>query len=365
METREQAAFFSLLRSGLWENNIDRIDLFPLNQDEWNWVLEQGRIHTVEGLLFQGIQKLPMNLTGSKAHLFELAVRVEKIEQRNQLMNDVLAEQWTYFKDLGINAFLLKGQGLANCYSQPNLRVCGDIDWYLPVKEDYNRLIEHLNKRGIEVKSDTNYSSNFIWNGFEIDLHQKLFDLHNPFNRGYLKDFELKESNNFSLLAIHDQKIKVPSIAIQLVQTSSHILKHLLSFGIGLRQLCDIARLYYHYSNQLVTLGLSKIFKRLDIYSWIKQLNKLLIDYLALPADLIKNVGYSSKNADWMMKDILQSGNFGYYDNDYIQHENTGILSRRRTFKKISGNIFRYLPYAPMEAISFPIAHYFSRSAIK
>jgi hypothetical protein len=36
-----------------------------------------------------------------------------------------------------------------------------------------------------------------------------------------------------------------------MLQVNAHILKHLLSFGIGIRQLCDAARLYKTYHNQV------------------------------------------------------------------------------------------------------------------
>ena len=52
-------ALLTLLRSGLWERELDNSSCFPLSEDDWEMLFTMSRQQTVTGIVFQGLQYLP------------------------------------------------------------------------------------------------------------------------------------------------------------------------------------------------------------------------------------------------------------------------------------------------------------------
>ncbi|MDF2514770.1 MAG: hypothetical protein K0R59_66 [Sphingobacterium sp.] len=364
VEKREVCVFFSLLRAGLWNIPFDRMDCLPLSETEWEAVYQCSLRHTVEGILFDGIQQLDHLSRPSKPLLLKWMVRVEKIRQRNNWMNEAIREQQLFFNQNGLNPILLKGQGAAHCYVNPDRRISGDIDWYFETSADYNKASILLENIGLHLELTTAYSTIYNWKGCQVDQHARLFDIHNPFLKNYLSKLECAQEGSKITISSGDSDVSLLSPLIQIVQTNAHILKHLLSFGVGIRQLCDAARLYYHYKNQFDPLMLKKIYQKLSINRWIDLLHQLLVNFLGLPQDRLPFPLKGVDEAEWMMEDILKAGNFGFYDNDHVKSQKGQLFERKSASKKIWNNFWKYLPYAPMEAISFPVAHFFTKKLI-
>lgn len=359
LQDRVGKAFFSLLRAGLWKQSVDMLGCFPLSEEEWQALYRIACQQTVEGIVFDGVQSMEPTLLPPKKLLLLWLVRVEKLERRNRRMNTVLAEQALFFGSCDIKPMLLKGQGIAARYAEPLRRVCGDIDWCFSSKDDYHKANRQIKAKGMEWHKMAGKSIWYRWKGIEVEHHQQIFDIHNPFVRGYLKEFEQEEQQRQLELVVQGQSIMLPSPTAQLLQVNAHILKHLLSFGIGLRQLCDAARLYHAYHTPVDAARLRSVYAKTGILKWISVLHRLLVDYLGLPPDNLPFRLDARWDADWMMEEIWTAGNFGFHDGRYVDIQNGGKRVDKR--KRLWNNFLRYLPYAPMEAISFPVTHLFSR----
>lgn len=355
--------FFTLLQAGLWNKPLGSLDAFPLHDAEWAKVYQLAVDQTVEGVLFDGIQQLPSAYLPTKKILITWLVRVEKIEQRNKWMNNILAEQALFFEKANLHPLLLKGQGLAKCYENPLRRMCGDIDWYFSTKKTYNMAIAQVEAAGVAVSHSAGFSANYYWNACEVELHQKMFDIYNPFTWGYLNRFEGAQLVDGMSLSVGQAQVNLASPMVQSIQVNAHILKHLLSFGIGLRQLCDAARLYATYYQELDGDSLMQVYRRLKILKWMGLLHEILVKYIGLPAAMLPFNIVNATSADWMMEEILEAGNFGFYDNRYKQGEAGKLSTRTNANQRIWDNFKKYVPYAPMEAISFPMVHFYSRFA--
>lgn len=354
MNTNVTHAFFTLLRSGLWDGPIDRMEYFPLNEKEWTALYDLAVKQTVEAVVFDGVQRLDSDLLPKKTLLVKWLVRVEKIAQRNTWMNALVDDQVDFFKDGGLSPMLLKGQGVAICYVRPERRLCGDIDWYFGSRVTYNQAREKLRKKGVEVKDTPGFSCFYKWKECEVEHHLRLFDLHSPFCQPALRRLEESERDKYMNVAVGDGEIRLPSPFVQCVQISTHILKHLLSFGVGLRQLCDVARLYFTYHDQLDGLALKQLYRKVRVEKWVHLLHDLLVRYIGLPPAYLPFESEQAVSADWMMKDILVGGNFGF-------HGEASTSGSGRNKKKLWRNVNRYFHCAPMEALSFPFVHFYSR----
>ncbi|WDF68342.1 nucleotidyltransferase family protein [Sphingobacterium oryzagri] len=354
-------AFFCLLQAGLWNKAIATLGSFPLTKTQWQDVFVLTMQHTVDGIVYDGLQKLPNDLLPPKLLLFKWTARVDAIERRNGWMDTIIAQQVAFFQKNGTQPVLLKGQGLAACYENPKRRVCGDIDWYFQDKAQRERLFHTLTKRGIEVEHAAGFSYHYMWNDCETEHQSRMIDLHNPFSQRYIRQLEMREANKQTELPLANVTVKTPSPLMTFVQVNAHILKHLLSFGIGIRQFCDSARICLHYKNKIDGNELKAVYKRLGILRWVHLLHAILVKQIGLAEDdlpfpLPKNV-----QADWMLDEIMAVGNFGFHDSRVDLTKEHETNHRVDSFKRLSGNFMRYVNYAPMEAISFPFVQFYSR----
>lgn len=352
--------FFSLLRAGLWESDIDDLSHFPLSDAVWKKLFDIAVMQTVEGVVFAGILKLPPALLPPKPLMLQWTLRIELIERRNKWMNNRISEQVTFFTQQGVTPYLLKGQGLAKCYPNPYLRSCGDVDWYIDRRVDYKKIIHLFEQRGQKTTYSAGFSANTVWAGCDVELHQRMLDIHNPFITRYIKNLQQEQESNSLKITHNAVHWRLPSPILTQIQVNAHILKHLLSYGIGLRQLCDSARVCYTYADQIEGAKLSGIYKKLGILRWIHVLHAALVDFLGLPLDKLPFARKQVKSR-WLIDKVLQSGNFGFYDDRYdMQREHTDG-ERDKRGQRLLHNLWTHLPYAPMEAISFPFVQYYSR----
>jgi len=362
LDNRLTNIFFLLLKSGLWKNAKSDSEIFPLTNQEWEDLYKISVNQTVECIVFDGIQKLDPSNQPPRGLFLNWAVRVEKHGQRNIIMNEAIAKLHSLFNENnGISSILLKGQGLAKCYDNPLRRICGDIDLFFEDKSSYTKAFGIINDIGLEINSMPGFSSEYKFKGFEVEHHQKMFDIHNPFRNGVLNRIRLNEVNNYTTLNIDNKEIRLPSALETIIQANSHILKHLLSYGIGIRQLCDSARIYFYYSNELKNNDLKELYSKLGVKKWIDLLHQLLVKYIGLDETFLPYPLNNRLNADWMMEDILVAGNFGFHNENFKEKESDLKGARANKKSRIWSSFMKYVRVTPSEAIWFPIMQYYSR----
>lgn len=349
--TRVRIALLSLLRLGLWGKR-EKPDVLSLSPEQWERLYDYASRHTIEGVVYDALQQLPIELLPPRGLMHKWIVRVDQIERHNKQMNVCIREQLDLFYSHGIEPMLLKGQGVATCYNIPEHRVCGDVDWYFGCKEQFFEANDLFRKMGAEVSHTAGFSSEYIWRGIVIEHHQRLFDIHNPFSYGFLVELETALRDQCLEQDIQGTRLSLPAPMLMMLQVNAHILKHLLSFGLGIRQLCDAARIYYIYGNRVDGQELMKVYKKLGILKWIHLLHAVLVKYIGLSAEYLPFKMINDVEVDWMMDDIWLSGNFGFYDS-----------ARQQATRRIWSNMKKYVKYAPMETISFPLVHFYSKFA--
>lgn len=363
MEDKIKKAFFYLLQMGLWENR--QSTGFPLlSEQEWLKMFQYACNHTVEAVIYDGLVLLPNELLPPRALLLKWTVRIDQIERYNEKMNIVIAEQQKFFSASGLRPVLQKGQGVARCYLNPKHRVCGDIDWCFE-GDDYSKAEDLLRDRGVGIVLEANYSMSYQWNGVHIEHHRKLFDISSPFKRSYLKKLTERFRNRYQIERFAETDVIILPPELQLLQVNAHILKHLLSFGIGLRQICDAARLYYTYADQVDGDELKKIYQKVGILKWIHLLHIVLVEFLGMPKEYLPFPYPADKNAEVMLNEIWYSGNFGFYDERYTNGSVSAVSKQPDGPRRLWLNFKRYVGYAPEEAFFFPIVYTFSKFSMR
>ncbi|WP_343563062.1 nucleotidyltransferase family protein [Sphingobacterium sp.] len=360
MNKQLQEIFFQLLRIGLWRKG-QLIITKPLDEQDWSQIYAFAISHTVEGIIYESFEFLDNEHIPPQSLRLKWAVRIDQIERHNSQMNAVIASQYKSFSEIGLSPILQKGQGVAQYYTNPLHRICGDIDWHFE-DNGYAKARSYIKDKGLDVQDTKSFSLHYSWQGQFIEHHKQLFDLRSPLIQRYLRSTAKRYRSKQGNLIIGDVSVRILAPELQLFQVNSHILKHLITFGMGLRQFCDSARLYAYYSDRIEPKALKEIYQKTGILKWTHLLHQILVDYLGLPKSQIPFEYPKSTNATWMLEEIWHGGNFGYYDARYADGKVNNLISIHPDgAKRLWRNFKRYFPYAPQEAIFFPIMHFYSK----
>ncbi len=343
--TQPQLAFFALLRAGLWEKVPDAAEHFPLDQQQWTEVYQLARSQTVVGLVYKGLSFLPDHLLPPDALLFRLAAEADVVERQNLKMNEALTRLVALFYSEGLRPILLKGQGIAQAYVQPSLRSAGDIDLYFPTA-DFARAGRIVADAGITAERHPDGSLCYAFHGVVVEHHPELIDLQNPSLAKPLAELEARFG--FEEISIADARVLVPSSTLNLLLLSSHILKHAVGKGIGLRQLCDMARACHSLAPHADLSALGQIISAARISAWHDLLGSFLADHLALPSEQFPLLS-RRVSSDPLLRIVLAGGNFGQY-NSKNDVANAPVARRKLlTACSFARNSLFSVRYAPAE----------------
>lgn len=360
MQYQLKDIFFQLLRIGLWGQGKLTL-LQPMTSNDWDIVRKYAINHTVEGVIYDSFPFLSENQLPPQALRLKWAIRMDQIERHNEKMNQVIAEQFNLFSKHDLNPILVKGQGVAASYQNPLHRTSGDIDWCFG-KNEYAIARQLLKREGITFRDTAGFSLDYEWKMIHVEHHKKIFDIRSPLKTKFLKSILSSFKNREQFLTIHGANIRLLAPELQLLQVNAHILKHLLSFGIGLRQLCDSARLYAALSNQVNKKDLENIYKDAGILKWIHLLHKILVEQLGLPPSYLPFTYSNDLNSDKMLDEIWHSGNFGFHDERFKdQKVISAISSLPQGPKRLWLNFKQYFSYAPQEALFCSLVYTYSK----
>lgn len=304
-------AFFSLLKSGLWEKDMLAPYIFPLADEEWLEVYNESMRQTVQGIVFKGLSFLHHCQFPPEPLFLQWLAQVAHIEENNVHTEKEIVALEHLFAEVGIKFVLKKGQSVATLYEEPYLRVCGDIDLYFTTITDYRLASDLVRRRGIDVHKRPDGSQEYVWNSIMVEHHSTLIDLKNPFLYIYLRKLELQKGFDTITFADHkDTSIVVPSVPLNLLMLNAHIMKHAFISGIGLRQLCDLARAYYSYEGKYDTGELRSIYRRVHILGWTDMLHNFLVVHLGLSERFLP-YQLSAVSTEKMFYSVITGGNFG------------------------------------------------------
>lgn len=311
LKDKEIAVLFILLRAGLWKKEPEDLSLFPLSGESWQKVFDMARQQTVAGIIYDGLCRLPDGLMPVEKDLPCWVAEIHVIETRNRRMNMVLSELYSLFGSYGLSPVLLKGQGVAFLYEHPLLRACGDIDFYFPASEarEYAMAVIRKHIRAADRKADG--SLHYQWRGIEVEHHPCLLDIGNPLMRDYLDGKEFEWGYEKAVLSSENGvEVTIPSPQLNLFLLNTHIMKHAMGWGIGLRQLCDMARACYCLHSRVDAAAMKALCYRTGVGKWSRLLHSFLTGYLGLsPVFLPYRDDALSPRP--LLEIVMKSGNFG------------------------------------------------------
>lgn len=312
----ERERFLALLRAGLWNRPTDLPSTGKPTR--WDDIIGMASRQTVIGLVADAIAHLPEADRPDGRRIAQLQALVVRNHQAHQRLNRQLVETVNLLRDHGIRPILLKGQGVAQLYSNPFLRQCGDIDLYIG-PENYGKaraLIEyHYGKDPRNHESLKHYHAHH--QGLSIELHRIAERLANPIynNRFQAWTRQYPHEAEPTYIQINGSKIEIPHPQFNILYIFHHAWHHFISGGIGLRQLCDWSLSLHSYRDTIDQGRLRADLKAFGLIRPWQLFAHIAVERLGLPKE--ECPFYTNRYAQQAKKAldmIFYSGNFGHHD---------------------------------------------------
>lgn len=306
--------FFTLLRSALWSTPPTLSD--TPNNDEWEEMFSISKEQTVTGIMLDAISKLPEEQRPKTPLLLKWIMTQRAIETQNERMNNALFCFISECREQNIEPYLLKGQSVAQNYPIPEHRICGDIDIYLE-EEQFGEILKYFNSKGFQLEDEPNNShTETTYMGFKVEIHKKSATF-------YTKRLQKRYNEIIAqLLESEEQRIDIngkeftvfPPLANAL-QLLSHMMRHMIFSGLGLRQVCDWVLFAYKYQKQIDKELFIRYTKELQLWETYKAVTAIATDYLGLPKEytVCELTDKDKKLAKKAFLLIMTYGNFGHY----------------------------------------------------
>jgi len=239
----------------LHNKNTFRVSDRDKTADDWSVIHQEAREQAVLGVAFDGMQQLVEQGQSEIDRVLMLGWfgEVQQIEQQNEVVNVALRELVELYCKAGIPFVVMKGQTVGAVYPNPMRRQSGDIDVFVWEEQAEARMIKTggedkhtayeracmlLQKQGgvlDEVAPEKH--AEFSFRGVVVEVHHTLLDMFCPSALRYLEHLDYRQ-----VIEMHEVAgIQVPCFKPMFngVYMLGHMVHHLLTEGLGLRQVCD------------------------------------------------------------------------------------------------------------------------------
>lgn len=228
-----------------------------LKEADWKELYAIAKKQCLEGVLFDGIKKLPAeHVEMEKELLLRWMAESQMLEKANVRLNDAAIQVSEWFRKKGFRTCILKGQGNALMYPNPYSRTPGDIDIW--VEGGDNRVISFVRSISPHEKACYHHIEFPSYKGVEVEVHYRPSFLQCFWhNRKLQKYYERVKEEQFShrVMLGEQGEIAIPTVEFNIIFQLTHTFSHLMNEGIGLRQLldyyyvlCDFYKVYQNFS---------------------------------------------------------------------------------------------------------------------
>jgi hypothetical protein len=335
---------YELLRAALSSSNEPLTLSRTLSETEWNVLHAECIKQCMAGVSYRAICRLNKEQLPPRKLLLLWTHESQMISGHNRLLNAEAARLTELFAAQGHKTAVLKGPANARLYPDALMRQAGDIDlWVDGGRENVVALMRKLNF-DFDNKDLSEHHAHLSKNknGVIVEIHYKVApDLKRSSACKILRNFLEKEIQNAERVP---EGFYAPSIKFALVMQLSHIQKHVLYSGIGLKQLLDYYILLQHSTEEdrlevkhmLPSFGFTKICAALMwVLEYVFGLEKSLM--LCEPN---KRLGKK------VLADVHKGGHFGKF-------KSKGLAPKAHAMKWLDCRIrfFKYVAMAPQEML--------------
>ena len=351
---------------------------------DWMRMMDWAEQQAIVGIIYGGITDVRSQREDGRGSalqipfdaLMEWVGYAQQIEAQNRLMDIRCVEIVDELRKDGFEACVLKGQGNALMYPNPLLRMSGDIDvWVYGSKESrregtsksaVSEVISYVRRRNPDGKTVYHHIDYGLFKGVEVEVHYRPTFMNNLIVNRWLQRWMQEKADGGWLMAELPEgagEIPVPTWEFNVVFQLSHIYRHVIQSGVGMRQMVD----YYYLlksdgrclmedvSNSLEYLGLMEI---AGAVMWVlKEVLGLEERYLVAPVD--------ERRGRFLLSEIMEGGNFGrgmMAEGGWMS--SNSAIGRNVYRLKRDVRLLRYFPSECLWEPVFRVYHFFWRIGV-
>ena len=308
-------AFLALVKAGLWEKEVR---LAQYGCIDFNEILRLSEEQSVVGLVAASLEHIS-DIKVPQALVLQIVGQTLQLEQRNNAMNNFIADVVEKMRKEDIYTIRVKGQGIAQCYEKSLWRTCGDVDLLLS-DTNYKKAKDFLLPLSSGNKHDERYSKHMGMN-----IGQWYVEIHGTLRTGLsgridrvVDDVQRDVFYRGQVRSWHNGKTQVflPSPDNDVLFVFTHFIKHFYKEGMNLRQICDWCRLLWTFKDSLNQEMLELRIRKAGLMNEWKAFGALAVDYLGMPVEAMPlltpkhNHNENNKKAERILKHILKGKSY-------------------------------------------------------
>ena len=337
--TFAQQQFLELLRAGLWGTPADPA-LFTEEATDWKQIYRIAKEQTVQVIVADGIETLPKENWPPKEIMLKFMMVKVKTSQMHTLLNTTLCQVVNALNAENLPSVLLKGQGVAQNYRHPESRMCGDIDLYVGI-ENFEKVCDTIASLSPtpqeEDCSGHEMHVHLELNGVTIEAHRKASGSANK-RQDELFDNWTKESldqhfadNTLPATDFGQTPVQTPSANYNAVFILHHAARHMITEGIGLRQICDWTMFLDKHHADIDQEQLKADLSKYHMEAIWKEFGILAVNLLGLDSQHLPlaPARLTSNKTEKILEQIIAYGNFGQYDKKVRTSNESNLLKRK------------------------------------
>lgn len=351
--TNNSQAFIALVASGLWEQEVQ---LSPYGKVDFSEVFRLAQEQSVLGLVTAGLNHVTDMKVPYEARLMFVGSMVE-VEQRNKVMNQFVAELVGRLRIESIEAILIKGQGVAQCYEKPLWRTAGDIDFLLDT-DNYEKAKAFLCPLAdkVEIENKKNKHLGLEFRGITVEQHGRM-----PFEPSQRSERVIDEvietsfrGKNFRVWQIGNTAVPLLDPDNDVIIVFTHFLEHFFVEGVGLKQICDWCRLLWTFREEIDRQLLESRLLAMGLMTEWKAFASLAVDSLGIPEEAMPfyDKRYQRKG-NIVLARVLKTGNLGHNSNQKYRSNLSKPLANTVTFFRRMGDFTKFAFIFPVDAPKF------------
>ena len=360
---QHEEVFLELLRAGMWV----RKPQVPLGFAEWGSVVRLAKSQSVLGVVGQVMLSDEQIAAGMSQ---ELKAKVKKFVMSNMLthnlLNNTLIKVVSTLREGGVESVLLKGQGLARNYPQPELRQCGDIDLYIGLN---NGVRVHDLLAPVAVKIDGKeyltvgkHYHVTMQGGVEVEVHRYTDNhLTKKLEETYQDASDKGTSEGLVTYDFAGTPVNTPADDFNAFFIFNHLFHHFLTSGIGLRQFCDWMMFLHTRNGKLDLDYLHKLLIDMELLGPWQAFGCVLVDKLGMPENEFPFFDRKQEGkVEKIVHRVLNEGNFGKERGVYKNRGTNYLLNKTRSFFGHMGKSLGLISIFPM-----PVWHQYKNTIVR
>ena len=316
-----------------------------MTRDEWDELRRTASKQSMLGVTFSAVDALPDGMRPPLGVYARWALDAERIRSANRRRAECALELDRMFAGAGLQSCILKGQGVARFYPEPELRQCGDIDiWVDGPRKDILAFLRGRCEVGGVVY---HHCDARLFKDVSVEVHFTPTWMNDPLLNARLQRwFRACGQEQFSNRL---EGYCAPTAAFDAVYLAVHIFRHLLDEGVGLRQLMDlqyVLRALTPAGTAVVgrTLGSLGLGRFTSAVMWV------LGEAFGLPESAMV-CPPDARSGAFLLDEVMRAGNFGKHDprNSHSSGESRLGALVRKTRRQL-----RFFTLAPREVAAAP-----------